>query len=70
MLGIILGALIVIASAAQWVACPIVSPNMCSGLAVSSIIFGFLGILIIGAGIALLFEEKGRKQRTAQQDAP
>lgn len=56
-----LGLLLVTLSALQLALCPPAQP-MCSGLVFSGMFFGLLGILFIGAGIAVHFELRNKRR--------
>lgn len=58
---VFLGLLIVALSALQLALCPPVHP-MCSGLASAGMFFGLLGVLIIGAGVAMHFELRNKRR--------
>ena len=62
----LLGILIVALSALQLALCPPGQP-MCSGQSLAGVFFGLLGILIIGAGIAMHFEQKNKRKGGPRQ---
>lgn len=73
MFGILLSALVVIATAVQAAMCPLGSQSICTPITASSIIFGLLGLVCLGACIALYFDRKsenrnGNIPENAQQD--
>ena len=73
MLGIIISALIVIATAVQAAMCPLGSEPVCTPITASSAIFGFLGLICLGGCIALYVDQKvgkgsGDASKEAQSD--
>ena len=56
-----IGIFVVALSALQLTLCPPGQP-MCSGPALAGMFFGLLGILLIGAGIAVHFEQKNKRR--------
>ena len=67
MFAIILGALVVIFSVAQYLVCPIWYPSMCGPSLTMAGMFGFFGVIGIIMGVGVHFEQKS-KQRDGQQD--
>ncbi|MYC33110.1 MAG: hypothetical protein F4X64_08035 [Chloroflexi bacterium] len=73
MFGVFLSALVVIATAVQAAMCPLGSQSVCTPITASSIIFGLLGLVCLGACTALYFDRKnedrnGNIPENAQQD--
>lgn len=64
MFAIILGALVVIYSVAQYLVCPIWYPSMCGPAMAMAIMFGFLGVVGIILGIGVHFEQKAKRRGT------
>ena len=62
-----IGVFVVALSALQLTLCPPGQP-MCSGPALAGMFFGLLGILLIGAGIAVHFEQKNYRKNHPRQD--
>lgn len=69
MFAIILGALVVAFSIAQFAVCPLWYPTMCAPAMATAIIFGFLGIIGIIGGIGVHAELQA-KRRAGTQDLP
>ena len=63
----LIGIFVVALSALQLVLCLPGQP-MCTGLSAAGMFFGLLGILIIGAGIAVHFEQKNNRKNHPRQD--
>jgi len=68
MFAIILGALVVIFSVAQYLVCPLWYPSMCNPALATAIIFGLLGFIGVIAEVGVHFEQKS-KQRDSRQNA-
>lgn len=69
MFAVILGALVVAFSIAQYLVCPIWYPAMCDPALATAVIFGFLGVIGIIGGIGIHFEQKA-KRRNSGRDTP
>ena len=62
MFGIIISALVVIATAVQAAMCPLGSESVCTPITASSVIFGLLGLVCLGGCIAVYLDEKSAKK--------
>ena len=67
MFAIILGALVVILSVAQYLVCPMWYPSMCGPALAMAGMFGFLGTIGVIIGVGVHFEQRA-KRRDGQQD--
>ena len=69
MLGVILGAVVVILSLLQLALCPPVNQPACAGPTVSVLVFGPLGIIAIAIGVVVHFDQRS-KMPGGERDTP